>query len=85
MCQNRLAEERKQWRKDHRKCRLHCLLDSIQRFKVSLEGHQTHHILTLHFHLPTAYGFWAKPEKKQDGSLDLMIWTVGIPGIAHSK
>ncbi|KAI9360395.1 ubiquitin-conjugating enzyme 9 [Zopfochytrium polystomum] len=26
------------------------------------------------------YGFWAKPEKNQDGSLNLMQWQVGIPG-----
>ncbi|ORX40606.1 putative ubiquitin-conjugating enzyme [Kockovaella imperatae] len=40
----RLAEERKQWRKDH------------------------------------PHGFFAKPVKKADGSLNLMEWEVGIPG-----
>ncbi|TPX32297.1 hypothetical protein SmJEL517_g04556 [Synchytrium microbalum] len=28
-----------------------------------------------------AYGFWAKPEKKPDGTMDLTNWTVGIPGM----
>ncbi|OLL25216.1 SUMO-conjugating enzyme ubc9 [Neolecta irregularis DAH-3] len=26
------------------------------------------------------YGFFAKPNKAPDGSLDLMNWSVGIPG-----
>ncbi|KAI9316698.1 SUMO-conjugating enzyme ubc9 [Dichotomocladium elegans] len=26
------------------------------------------------------HGFWARPGKNQDGSLDLMQWTCGIPG-----
>ncbi len=44
ICLTRLAEERKQWRKDH------------------------------------PYGFFAKPEKSNDGSLNLLSWTAGIPG-----
>ncbi|KAG0262345.1 E2 SUMO-conjugating protein ubc9 [Actinomortierella ambigua] len=44
ICRSRLAEERKQWRKDH------------------------------------PYGFYARPEKKADSTLDLMTWHVGIPG-----
>ncbi|KAG9061421.1 E2 SUMO-conjugating protein ubc9 [Linnemannia hyalina] len=44
ICRSRLAEERKQWRKDH------------------------------------PFGFYARPEKKSDGTLDLMNWQVGIPG-----
>ncbi|KAF9976821.1 E2 SUMO-conjugating protein ubc9 [Actinomortierella ambigua] len=44
ICRSRLAEERKQWRKDH------------------------------------PYGFYARPEKKPDSTLDLMTWHVGIPG-----
>ncbi|KAJ3296129.1 E2 SUMO-conjugating protein ubc9 [Blyttiomyces sp. JEL0837] len=28
------------------------------------------------------YGFWAKPEKNADNSLNLMSWQVGIPGKA---
>ncbi|KAG0348942.1 E2 SUMO-conjugating protein ubc9 [Podila humilis] len=44
ICKSRLAEERKQWRKDH------------------------------------PFGFYAKPEKKADSTLDLMTWQVGIPG-----
>jgi ubiquitin-conjugating enzyme E2 I len=27
-----------------------------------------------------AFGFWAKPEKKADGTLDLTKWTAGVPG-----
>ena len=47
ICQTRLAEERKQWRKDH------------------------------------PYGFFAKPDKSpQDNSLNLLIWSAGIPGKA---
>ncbi|KAF9988378.1 E2 SUMO-conjugating protein ubc9 [Mortierella antarctica] len=44
ICRSRLAEERKQWRKDH------------------------------------PFGFYARPEKKADATLDLMNWQVGIPG-----
>ncbi|GJJ12551.1 SUMO conjugating enzyme Hus5 [Clathrus columnatus] len=44
ICRTRLAEERKQWRKDH------------------------------------PFGFYAKPTKALDGSLNLMEWEVGIPG-----
>lgn len=40
----RLAEERKQWRKDH------------------------------------PHGFFARPKKLADGSMDLMTWDCGIPG-----
>ncbi|KAG0657649.1 E2 SUMO-conjugating protein ubc9 [Rhodotorula mucilaginosa] len=42
--ERRLAEERKQWRKDH------------------------------------PYGFWAKPKKAADGTLDMKTWETGIPG-----
>eukprot|EP00158_Paraphelidium_tribonemae_P002516 Partr_v1_DN25435_c0_g1_i2_m53531 putative ubiquitin-conjugating enzyme len=40
----RLAEERKQWRKDH------------------------------------PHGFYARPRKSADGSMNLMVWDCGIPG-----
>ncbi|THH20977.1 hypothetical protein EUX98_g8477 [Antrodiella citrinella] len=46
ICRNRLAEERKQWRKDH------------------------------------PFGFYAKPTKAADGSMNLLEWEVGIPGKA---
>jgi ubiquitin-conjugating enzyme E2 I len=46
LCNIRLQEERKQWRKDH------------------------------------PFGFYAKPMKSADGSLDLTQWTAGIPGKA---
>ncbi|KAI1315038.1 E2 SUMO-conjugating protein ubc9 [Mortierella claussenii] len=48
ICRSRLAEERKQWRKDH------------------------------------PFGFYARPDKKPDGTLDLMNWQVGIPGKANT-
>ncbi|KAL9937413.1 hypothetical protein V8E36_003822 [Tilletia maclaganii] len=44
ICRTRLAEERKQWRKDH------------------------------------PFGFYARPEKAADGSLNLLSWDAGIPG-----
>ncbi|TCD64141.1 E2 SUMO-conjugating protein ubc9 [Steccherinum ochraceum] len=44
ICRSRLAEERKQWRKDH------------------------------------PFGFYAKPTKATDGSMNLLEWEVGIPG-----
>ncbi|KAJ3517407.1 hypothetical protein NLJ89_g524 [Agrocybe chaxingu] len=48
ICRTRLAEERKQWRKDH------------------------------------PFGFYAKPAKAADGSMNLMEWEVGIPGRAKT-
>lgn len=30
------------------------------------------------------FGFYAKPNKAQDGGLDLMHWTIGIPGKANT-
>ncbi|TDZ27465.1 putative asparagine synthetase [Colletotrichum spinosum] len=44
LCQNRLQEERKQWRKDH------------------------------------PFGFFAKPQRNAQGTLDLKVWECGIPG-----
>ncbi|KAF6763849.1 ubiquitin-conjugating enzyme9 [Ephemerocybe angulata] len=48
ICRLRLAEERKQWRKDH------------------------------------PFGFYAKPTKSADGSMNLMEWEVGIPGKSNT-
>ncbi|ODV91353.1 hypothetical protein CANCADRAFT_148214 [Tortispora caseinolytica NRRL Y-17796] len=31
------------------------------------------------------FGFWAKPQKNPDGSLNLMKWNVGIPGKKDTK
>lgn len=44
LCRSRLAQERKNWRKDH------------------------------------PFGFFARPTKAPDGSLDLQNWEAGIPG-----
>ncbi|PWN97584.1 putative ubiquitin--protein ligase hus5 [Tilletiopsis washingtonensis] len=46
LCRMRLAEERKQWKKNG------------------------------------IFGFYARPEKAADGSLNLLVWDVGIPGKA---
>ncbi|POW04781.1 hypothetical protein PSTT_10169 [Puccinia striiformis] len=49
ICKARLAEERKQWRRDH------------------------------------PYGFYARPTKNADSSLNMMIWDIGIPGKENLK
>ncbi|KAG6832045.1 SUMO conjugating enzyme Hus5 [Tricholoma furcatifolium] len=65
ICRTRLAEERKQWRKDH----------------PFVSG-----LLPSHLVIPwapcesQAQGFYAKPSKSSDGSMNLMEWEVGIPG-----
>ncbi|GAT25551.1 ubiquitin-conjugating enzyme E2-18 kDa [Aspergillus luchuensis] len=48
LCQNRLTEERKQWRRDH------------------------------------PFGFYAKPHRTPQGTLDLKRWECGIPGKAQT-
>lgn len=48
LCDIRLQEERKLWRKDH------------------------------------PFGFYARPQKNADGTLDLRRWTAGIPGKANT-
>ena len=30
-------------------------------------------------------GFYARPEKEADGSLNLLVWEVGIPGKANVR
>ena len=66
ICRTRLAEERKQWRKDH---------PFVRPAFVSTTN--THSLLSPPS-LPQ--GFYAKPSKAHDGSLNLMEWEVGIPG-----
>lgn len=61
ICRARLAEERKQWRKDHPFVRV--FLD---------------HSRTPPLTFPQ--GFYAKPTKAPDGSMNLLEWEVGIPG-----
>lgn len=49
--------------------------------KSGSNGAETTH-LYVHFglfHL-TLQGFYARPEKEADGSLNLLVWEVGIPG-----
>ena len=62
ICRPRLAEERKQWRKDHPfVCQIHRQCHSSNSTVVQ-------------------QGFYAKPSKAADGSMNLMEWEVGIPG-----
>lgn len=68
ICERRLAEERKQWRKVRPSCpplAVRSLLHSLSRPCLA----QDH-----------PYGFWAKPKKNADGSMDLKTWEAGIPG-----
>lgn len=62
ICRTRLAEERKQWRKDHP----FVCLNSPNAVRIEL--------------MAGKQGFYAKPSKALDGSLNLMEWEVGIPG-----
>ena len=63
ICRARLAEERKQWRKDHPFVSVHCL-DGCTLWLTCVQG------------------FYAKPTKAPDGSMNLLEWEVGIPGKA---
>lgn len=64
ICRPRLTEERKQWRKDHPFVR------------VVFGGSSVAHTLLIYH----SQGFYAKPSKAADGSMNLMEWEVGIPG-----
>lgn len=69
---SRLMEERKQWRKDHP----HVIIKKSVFFFDSKSE-----FLTFFFYsIVQLQGFWARPGKTADGSLDLMNWTCGIPG-----
>jgi len=37
------------------------------------------------FDCANAQGFYARPEKEADGSLNLLVWEVGIPGKANVR
>ncbi|KAF5389931.1 hypothetical protein D9757_003660 [Collybiopsis confluens] len=78
ICRPRLAEERKQWRKDHP-------------FGTRPSEPQYAFVARRFFHTPFCAismlfsdtipkGFYAKPAKNSDGSMNLMEWEVGIPG-----
>ena len=69
ICRPRLAEERKQWRKDHPFVRVDLVCG---RGRVSESS--------FHASLIYSQGFYAKPAKAPDGSMNLMEWDVGIPG-----
>ena len=70
ICRPRLAEERKQWRKDHPFVRVDPVC-SRGRGRVSE---------SLFHAFSYSQGFYAKPAKAPDGSMNLMEWEVGIPG-----
>ncbi|KAK4684476.1 ubiquitin-conjugating enzyme E2 I, partial [Tremellales sp. Uapishka_1] len=59
----RLAEERKQWRKDHP-------------FVSTSSGKASDRSMLI----SCVQGFYARPQKLEDGSLNMMMWEVGIPG-----
>nr|VWO94842.1 Ubiquitin-conjugating enzyme E2 2 [Ganoderma boninense] len=63
ICRARLAEERKQWRKDH---------PFVRVFPCQSRTPP----------LTFLQGFYAKPTKAPDGSMNLLEWEVGIPGKA---
>ena len=63
ICRARLAEERKQWRKDHPFVRVVSHKTSFSEAHID-------------------QGFYAKPTKAADGSMNLLEWEVGIPGKA---
>lgn len=76
ICERRLAEERKQWRKVSpsgsvwSRLRGLCRMLSLgARLKPAGRALQDH-----------PYGFWAKPKKAADGTLDMKTWETGIPG-----
>lgn len=97
ICRTRLAEERKQWRKDHP------FVSFITVLSLSIRAKQTRILAFIRFitidisycdvvgswnnissrcsvWLTVMQGFYAKPAKAADGSMNLMEWEVGIPG-----
>lgn len=68
ICERRLAEERKQWRKVRNRAFWWCLTTRCRSPRPCSRA-QDH-----------PYGFWAKPKKNADGSMDLKTWEAGIPG-----
>jgi hypothetical protein len=88
ICRTRLAEERKQWRKDHpfvstTFLRQYFLKSGVSSFDASFNQRVPIFLNNLtpfctdEYHLK---GFYAKPAKAADGSMNLMEWEVGIPG-----
>ncbi len=73
ICRNRLAEERKQWRKDHPFVRPppQAIAHAASSANTPLSPSFSHCF--------ALQGFYARPAKAADGSLDLMNWEVGIP------
>ena len=54
------------------------------RIDGSLSETKPPHLTRPHFADPTTFdqGFWARPQKADDGSMNLMRWEAGIPGKA---
>ncbi len=46
-------------------------------------SHSHHHLLTLSSRLLAMQGFYARPRKQADGTLNLLQWEAGIPGKAN--
>lgn len=79
ICERRLAEERKQWRK----VRLYpCALTppALARPTDPRPPPPPFLVLPSALEQDHPYGFWAKPKKASDGTLDMKTWETGIPG-----
>ena len=70
ICRTRLAEERKQWRKDHPFVRSPFNVVLV----LGVHRPQSSPVPSVRFQ-----AFYARPAKLPDGSLNLMEWEVGIP------
>jgi hypothetical protein len=70
-------EERKQWRKDH---------PFVSRFSMLmvLSGEMVLRVLLRVAKICQAHtdakGFYARPTKSSDGTQNMMVWELGIPG-----
>ena len=51
--------------------------------KKESSGVETTHLYVCDY--ANAQGFYARPEKEADGSLNLLVWEVGIPGKANVR
>lgn len=89
ICRTRLAEERKQWRKDHPfvSCPIYQSFLPLAPFHpFSRDPWRLTDFFRVLWWLvfgvfgAVEQGFYAKPTKSADGSMNLMEWEVGIPG-----
>jgi hypothetical protein len=68
-------EERKQWRKDHPFVSQTCSALGYSQVILIL----FHIFMTQNFHTDSQ-GFYARPVKTADGTQNMMVWELGIPG-----